>query len=129
MQSRRVATRCGRRLRATRASARSYRGKTPDATEEKEILRPANRILVQTRHTDAIKARAACATVGESPEPSPSRQPCLEGLGPHCARGSAATDRPRVRRGRLHHGIENKVRHEFACYMGRLPFQMGREGL
>ena len=57
---------------------------------------PADRILVQTRHTDAIKARAACATVGESPEPSPSRQPCLEGLGPHCARGSAATDRPRA---------------------------------
>ena len=53
-----------------------------------EILPPADRILVQTRHTDAIKARAACATVGESPEPSPSRQPCLEGLAPHCARGS-----------------------------------------
>ena len=27
---------------------------------------PADRILVQTRHTDAIKARAACATVGET---------------------------------------------------------------
>ena len=40
-------------------------------------LPAADRILVQTRHTDATKARAACATVGESPEPSPSRQPCL----------------------------------------------------
>ena len=55
-----------------------YRGKTPDATAAyTEILPPADRILVQTRHTDAIKARAACATVDESPEPSPSCQPCL----------------------------------------------------
>ena len=33
---------------------------------------PCDRILVQTRHTDAIKARAACATVGEKDRSGPS---------------------------------------------------------
>ena len=47
-------------------------GKTPDATPDRYILPPADRILVQTRHTDAIKARAACATVGEKDRSGPS---------------------------------------------------------
>ena len=41
-------------------TGRKHRNATGAYTE---ILPPADRILVQTRHTDAIKARAACATV------------------------------------------------------------------
>ena len=66
----------------------------------KEILLSADRILVQTRHTDAIKARAACATVVGSPELLD--KPCL---------GPRPSLRTRVGRHREAEGLRRLLRH------------------
>ena len=70
------------------------RGKTPDATNEYTEILPPVQFGSWSRPgtpTPSTPARRACR-----PTKPRDRQPCLEGLGPHCARGSAATDRPRA---------------------------------